>query len=61
MLVPGKLPGCHMYELAPAAVSVVELPEQIAVEPETVTTGTLCTLMRICAVDEQVPFEPVTV
>jgi hypothetical protein len=61
MLVPGKLPGCHIYVVAPEALSVAEFPEQIAVVPETVTAGMLCTFTRICAVPEQVPFVPVTV
>ena len=60
--VPVKLPGIQAYVAAPVAVSVVELPEHIvALEAVVATVGEALTVIRRVAVDEQVPFVPVTV
>lgn len=55
-------PGIQLYDVAPVAESVVELPEQIvAVPDEAVTVGVAFTAIACVAVDEQPPLVPVTV
>jgi hypothetical protein len=39
MLLPVKLPGCQVYEVAPLAVRKAGLPAQTAAGPLTVTVG----------------------
>ena len=61
MLLPVRLPGCHVYETAPLAVSVALLPIQIAegaVMPmlPLLLTFTVTTLLLL-----QLPLVPVTV
>jgi hypothetical protein len=53
--------GLHEYVVAPPAVSVVELPEHIAVEGETVTVGGAVTVITTVCVALQLPVVPVTV
>ena len=60
-VAPGKLPGCHVYVLAPDAVSSVLPPVHTALLPLIVSVGIACTLTETCPVDEQVPLLPVTV
>lgn len=61
-VVPVNDPGIQVYVVAPFAVSVVLLPEQIvALEAETVTVGEGFTVIKRVAVPEQPPEVPVTV
>lgn len=60
-LPPLKLPGCHTYVVAPDAVSVVLLPEQILPPPAAVTVGGGLTATVNVPVLVQPPLVPVTV
>jgi hypothetical protein len=60
--VPVKLPGIHVYVVAPLPVSVDELPEQIVEgDAVAVTTGEVLTVTVTFPVDEQPVEVPVTV
>ena len=61
--LPGKDPGIQLYEVAPDAVSVAELPEQmVAVEVETVTVGVgLTVISRVAVPVQPLAAVPVTV
>lgn len=64
MDVPLRLPGIQLYVVAPLAVSVVELPEQIGFVPaEAVTTGAGPTVTVTCSRHQpgQVPTQYVVV
>jgi hypothetical protein len=59
---PLKEPGIHVYVVAPEAVNVDELPEQIPVGfAEAVTVGVGLTVIATVLVPVQLPFAPVTV
>jgi hypothetical protein len=60
--VPVRAPGFHVYELAPFAVKVDELPRQIdAGDPAAVIVGLAFTISEMVFVLVQEPFAPVTV
>ena len=57
-----RLPGIHVYEVAPDAVSVLDCPRQITVgEADAITVGTGTTLTFFSAVLVQVPLLAVSV
>ena len=60
--LPDNAPGFQVYDVAPDAVSVVELPAQIVVlDAVVVTVGVGLTVMSCVAVEEQPVDVPVTV
>jgi hypothetical protein len=60
--VPVKAPGFHVYDTAPFAVKVDELPRQIDVgDPAAVIVGFEFTVSKIVFVFVHEPFAPVTV
>jgi hypothetical protein len=62
MLFPVKLPGIHVYEVAPVAVSVAGLPEHTAAGPLTATVGADITVTaNVPVVVQPAAVTPVTV
>lgn len=61
-LLPFKLPGIHVYEVAPVAESVVvPLAQMVDGEAAVVIDGAVLTVMVNVEVDEHPPEVPVTV
>ena len=58
---PVNAPGFQVYVVAPLAVNVVELPEQIPKSPLMFTVGVVVTVMLVVRVEAQVPLKPVSV
>ena len=61
-LLPDKLPGIHVYVVAPVAESVVvPLAQMVDGEADVVIDGAVLTVMVSVEVDEHPPEVPVTV